>query len=79
MKRRNRGSVTSAIMLMHYKKVSRSMFEIVIPKKVISKYAIFVVTRQLSIITSKNTSNERTKRNGDLPVTFAMPIFIERM
>ena len=70
MKRRNPGDVISVIMLMHYKKVFKSMFEIAIRKKVISKYAIFVATRRLSITTSKSISSERMKRNGGLHVIF---------
>ena len=50
MRPRNLGNVINASMHMPYKKASRNMCVTVIPKKATSKCAIFVDTRQHSII-----------------------------
>ena len=65
-------------MLMHYKKVFKSMFEIVIQKKAISKFVTSVDTRLQSTIIWKNILNELTRKNDGSPVTCAMLISIAK-
>ena len=78
MKQKNLGNVISVIMLMHYKKVFKSMFEIVIQKKAISKFVTSVVTRPQSTTTWKNTLSVLTRKKDGSPVTCAMHISIAK-